>query len=70
MFVPCIAGLCIENQHCALGFVIVLTRIIINTLTKPNAQCWFSVHKKKNIERKVTEGDDLCIIDYVLKHRN
>jgi hypothetical protein len=21
MFVPCIAGLCIENQHCALGFV-------------------------------------------------
>jgi hypothetical protein len=21
MFVLCIAGLCIENQHCALGFV-------------------------------------------------
>jgi hypothetical protein len=21
VFVPCIAGLCIENQHCALGFV-------------------------------------------------
>jgi hypothetical protein len=26
MFVLCIAGLCIENQHCALGFVnIVIT---------------------------------------------
>jgi hypothetical protein len=24
MFVPCLAGLCIENQHCALGFVNVL----------------------------------------------
>jgi hypothetical protein len=21
IFVPCIAGLCIENQHCALSFV-------------------------------------------------
>jgi hypothetical protein len=25
MFVPCIAALCIENQHCALGFVNVFT---------------------------------------------
>jgi hypothetical protein len=30
MFVPCIAGLCIENQHCALGFVNVF--IIIRLL--------------------------------------
>jgi hypothetical protein len=25
MFVPCIAGLCIENQHCAVGFVNLFT---------------------------------------------
>jgi hypothetical protein len=97
MFVPCIAGLCIENQHCALGFVnvFIITRllhvsaptyhpqgaslsclsfhvthedkdapwgwyvgaetcrslIIINTLTKPIAQCWFPMHKVKKISR-------------------
>jgi hypothetical protein len=21
VFVPCVAGLCIENQHCALGYI-------------------------------------------------
>jgi nucleosome binding factor SPN SPT16 subunit len=47
MFVPCTAGLCIENQHCALGFVNVSftnAALVINTLMKPSVQCWVSMH--------------------------
>jgi hypothetical protein len=47
MFVLCIDGLCIENQHCALGFVnicITNAALVIHILTKPSAQCWFSMH--------------------------